>query len=119
MGTHMVRHTEATDFMCEDCGEQTFTEYPNIRKHIEHSHEEERFSCTVCNNSYTGREQLGTHLARHSETKDFRCDDSGNREGTAGKDEPDRRATEKGWGGAHPMEYARRSCRADVCHAVS
>ena len=53
--THVARHSEATDFMCDDCGEQTFTEYPNIRKHIVHSHEEERFSYTVCNNRFSGR----------------------------------------------------------------
>ena len=70
--THVANHSEATDFMCDGCGEKcniennigrhgkrmhkegssvacpdcqkNFTEYPNIRKHIKHSHEQERFS---------------------------------------------------------------------------
>ena len=103
--THLARHSEATDFMCEDCDEQckrkdklgdhgkrmhkeggnftsphchkTFTEYPNIRKHIGHIHEEEMFFCTVCTKSFTGRDKFKTHLVRHSEATDFTCDDCG------------------------------------------
>ena len=45
------------------------------KKHI--LHEEERFSCTVCTKSFTGRYKLKTHLARHSEATDIMCDDCG------------------------------------------
>ena len=103
--THLARHSQATDFMCDDCGEQckrkdklrehgkrmhnegdnftcpncqkTFTEYPNIRKHMGHIHEEKVFSCTVCTKSFNGRDKFKTHLARHSEATDVMCDDCG------------------------------------------
>ena len=58
------------------------------KKNIGPMHEEKRFSCTVCTNSFTGRDQLKTHLARHTEKKDFMCDDCGeqcNREDELGK----------------------------------
>ena len=66
-------HKEGGNLTCPHC-QKTFTEYPDKRKHIEHSHEEERFSCTVCNISFTGSEQLETHLVSHTEAKSFMCD---------------------------------------------
>ena len=69
-------HKEGGSFAFPDC-KKTFTKYPNIRKHIKHSHEEEMFSCTVCNFSFTGRYQFKTHLANHSEETDFMWEDCG------------------------------------------
>ena len=67
---------EGGHFTCPHC-QKTFTEYPNIRKHIGPFHAEKRFSCTVCTKSFTGGDKLKTHLVRHSEAKDFMCDDCG------------------------------------------
>ena len=69
-------HKEDGNFTCPHC-QKTFTEYPNIRKHIGHIHEEEMFFCTVCTKSFTGRDKFKTHLVRHSEATDFTCDDCG------------------------------------------
>ena len=67
---------EGGNFTCPH-SQKTFTEYLNIRKHIEHSHKKERFSCTVCNNRFTGRDQLKPHVANHSEATDFMCEECG------------------------------------------
>ena len=67
---------EGGNFTLPHC-QKTFTEYPNIRKHIGPFHAEKRFSCTVCTKSFTGGDKLKTHLVRHSEAKDFMCDDCG------------------------------------------
>ena len=69
-------HKEGGNFTCPHC-QKTFTENPNIRKHIGPFHAEKRFSCTVCTKSFTGGDKLKTHLVRHSEAKDFMCDDCG------------------------------------------
>ena len=99
--THVANHSEATELVCEDCGEKcnrddklrghgkkmhkeggnftcphcqkTFTEYPKIRKHIKHRHEAERYSCTVCYNRFTWRDQL----KNHSKATDLICEDCG------------------------------------------
>ena len=63
-------HKEDGSLTCPDC-RKTFTEYTNI------SHEEEMFSCTVCNKRFTGRDQLKTHVADHPETTDLMCQDCG------------------------------------------
>ena len=89
--THVGNHSEATDFMCDGCGEKCNME-DNIGrhgkrmqkegnnftwKHIKHSHEEEMFSCPVCKCSFTERNHFKIHVANHSEATNFMCDDCG------------------------------------------
>ena len=73
---HGYVHKEGGNFTCPHC-QKTFTEHPNIRKHIGPIHEEKMISRTVCSKSFTGRVQLRTHVGRHSEATDFMCDDCG------------------------------------------
>ena len=69
-------HKENGVFTCQHC-EKTFTEYPQIRKHIRAFHAEKRFPCTICDKSFTGKDKLKVHMVRHSEQKDFSCTECG------------------------------------------
>ena len=69
-------HKEGGNLTCPNC-QKTFTEYPNIRKHIVPFHTDKRFSYTFFINSFTGGDKLKTHMVRHLEAKDFMCEDCG------------------------------------------
>ncbi|XP_072375666.1 uncharacterized protein [Diabrotica undecimpunctata] len=49
---------------CEQCG-TIFQHRNNLQRHIKHVHERQRYICYLCNNSYSRKDDLITHLEVH------------------------------------------------------
>ena len=67
LGKHGKKmHKDCGNLTCPNC-QKISTKYPYTTKHIVQVHEKGLFYCTDCAKSFTGRDQSGNHLVKHSE----------------------------------------------------
>ena len=73
---HVYMHDKGGNLTCPNC-QKNFLENNNTIKHIKPIHEGKLLYYTECTKSSTGRDQLSTHVVKHSEATDYICDDCG------------------------------------------
>lgn len=63
--------------ICEQCG-KTFKTTKTLRTHVESVHEKLRkYVCPICDKAFFDRGKLNFHQHKHSEVRNFHCEECG------------------------------------------